>query len=1277
LNITGDALFENNTSLAGSSNNQGSSGQAGGTDLFAMKGADVLLAPGHDHVVRFEGTIGDDSQATLDGAANASGAGAEIRIGVGGLVQFAGENTFTGNTRIEGATLEADDGFGIHANSHILFAGASTNGDMLARNGNAGVLLTSGEFVRRVGTLSHQVSWTGAGGFASASEDGLKLNFGALTSTTGQTLFWNSSGISDNAVLVFGSDYAKGSVTLINSINLNTRTGRVVSYGDATEASGTVTLAGAITNGDFDIGTLGYDGAVYLTGTNSITNLRVRSGLVSTAGGGRLFSSSVGGNINVTGGSVILQGAEKINSLSVSAGASLAAAGAIEGTSLDNSGVLSYLGGATYTGSVTNRSGAVLNLLSNMTGVTTFDNNAGAITNLSANLSAQELIQNGALDVIGNRANDTRTLTLSTGLSGSGAINLIKVNFDDSQLPASIESGLTINQSGNTTFAGTIGGGGIVTKSGSGELTLTGVSAFNGGLAISAGTLTHSGGSLSDTLAISVASGARFNARQADTYGSLSVANGGRTNVEANLNFTGALTNNGRVNITRSGPTTLVIAGGLTGTTGVIDVQNSAGGLIVDQSSNSRYSGSIVGAGGFLKDGAGTLTLAGSANSLDLGQGVIVNKGVLALDGAGILSNDLDLQINSTGTLRLVSGDQTAHSLAGTGVIDLGVNNRLTIAIGGDFFGNVLGNGVLDIAGGNFTVSNSVTSTSGTFNVATGATTSIAQGANLSFPEIIVETGGRLDVIGAAAANTTDVEGGSELHLGNANGTQGGTITSNTTDVLGTVSGVGSFTGNANFLAGSKLKPGNSPGVISFVNLTLGSLSTTTMEVEGTAGAGVTNGYDQVQVSGLLTLGSGSALQITNSTAYELGLGDTIKIFSFSPGAVSGNFSTATQSGFANEVIYNIATGNVVGLGATSHAGFLTALAPNLNQQRMLSALLVETAGGVEQYYGGKLIERLTTAVATSADTSRIFSLASPERHVALLDNVRSSMFASLVNLSSDGREGWNYRYTNRNQKSVIDGTYSEYHIASNGASVDYTRKLAGSFVSATVGYENSKSSGTGYSADSDGLNLAVTWSLPVASVKGLTLGLQAGMSDFTNDVSRSTSTTNATANSVDSSSNAFGFSIDYVYPIKSLNMALAMGLDVVHYTATVDGFTESNVGNLLDSLDVHKQKSSGTAVIATVGVSGNYTKNLRFGADLRLTSYGSGKEHKISANVAPEQTVFTVGHEGVGNTIFGLGLSSEYKINKDSSLGLGLRFEGDGSMSDGFRGDINYRRRF
>ncbi len=1276
LTVTGDSLFENNAALGGSSNNHGESGQAGGTDLFVMKGADVLLAPGHDHVVRFEGTIGDDSQGTLDGAAYASGAGAEIRIGVGGLVQFVGENTYTGRTRIEGATLQADDGFGIHVNSHIRFAGAGTNGNMLARNGNAGVLLTSGEFVRRVGTLSHQVSWSGAGGFASASEDGLTLNFGALTGSAGQTIFWNSSALADNAVLVFGSDFSQGSVTLINAINLNGRTGRVVSYGDAEEASGTVYLAGAITNGDFDIGTSGYDGAVYLTGRNSITNLRVRSGLISTVGGGRLFSSSVGGNLNVTGGSVVLQGAEKINDLSVSSGASLVATGAIEGANLVNDGALSFLGGATYTGGVTNRSGAVLNLMSHLVLGAGYDNQSGAITNLLGDLTAQQLIQDGALNVIGTPAVRDRTLTLWQGLSGSGPINLVEVDFDDNGTPSSFESGLTIAQAGNTTYSGAISGGGVVTKTGDGELTLTGDSAFNGGLVVAGGSLTHSGGSLSNSLPITVRSGARFNARQVDTYGSLTVDSGARVDVGANLAFTGGVTNNGAINITRSGTTSLVMSGGLSGATGVIDVQSATGGLVVDQAGNSNYSGSIVGEGGFAKNGDGTLTLSGAAGSLDLAGGVVVNGGVLALDGAGILDGDLDLLINDGGTLRLVSGDQNARSLEGTGIIDLGASNRLTVANGGEFFGSVVGRGVLDIGGGDFVVNDSISSTEGTFNVAPGASTTIATGAELTFPDIIVENDSRLDVVGTVTSQTTTVKVDGTLHLGNGNGSQGGTVQSERTDIRGILSGVGSLSGNVNILAGANLRPGNSPGILSFVNLTLADLSVTDLEIEGVAGAGVNpNGHDQIQVSGSLAIETGASVQILNSTAFELDLAQQFKVLSFSEGAISGHFSSATQTGFAREVVLNLATGNVVGMGPAGHVGFISALAPDQNQQRTLTGLMVEDNGGVWQYYGGKLIERLATAVATSGDTDRVFSLASPERHAALLDNVRGSLFASLMNLPSEAREGWNYRYTNRNQQSMADGTYSEYRLASNGASVDYTHKLANSFVSMTVGYDNGSATGTGYRAESTGVNLGVSWSLPIAAVKGLTIGLQTGMSDFSNDVRRDTATTVAVARDVDSRSSALGVSIDYVRQMDKLN--LAFGVDVISYQTKVDAFTESNQGNLLDSLDVHEQSNRGIAVVATIGVSGKYSEKLTLGADLRLTAFGSDREHMVSANVAPEDAVFTVGHEGVGRSIFGLGFSAEYQLSEASSLGLALRVEGDGSLGDGFRGDLSYRRRF
>jgi autotransporter-associated beta strand protein len=1282
VTLTGNGLFENNAALGGSSNNSGESGQAAGTDIFLMRGAQLYIAPGAGKTIRFEGTIADDSAASIDGGAPASGAGATVRFGGGGLVQLNGENTYTGLTQIEGATLAVDDGVGINRDSRIYFAGAGRLGS-LSSGANTGTVLTSGTFVRRVGTLSHQLTWNGAGGFAAASEEGLVLNFGKLGGSIGQTLLWNSPGINNDSVFVFGSEYGQGSVHLINAVNMNTRTGKFAVYGSRPAqgtyaAEHTAYLAGFLSNGSIEVGSAGMDGLLLVTASNELTGATVNSGTVSVLG--RLFKPGVGGDLRITNngegaGTVYLWNDELILNAIVSAGGELTAAGAITTTSIDNAGTINF-GGVTTTNSVLNRAGGEIKVLGGMQVAGSVNNQSGASFIQSSDITVGSGVLNeGQWTVIGTPTDGTRSLTVSTGLTGNGLITLARsvyANGNSPSITVDAELTLSVGNGANAVFAGQIAGAGSLVKSGLGTQTFSGANTFTGDLTVSQGSLLLTG-TQSDLTDVIVASGALVDFGAADTVASVTVNAGASAYLDAAITTTGSYANNGLTVANAS--RTLTIGNGLVGS-GTLSVPNAGTRLTVRQSGNTSYAGSVVGLCAFTKDGTGTLTLSGSAGSLDLAQGVVVNGGVLALAGAGILDADLDLIINANGTLRLVSGDQNARSLAGTGIIDLGVSNRLTVANGGEFFGSVIGSGVLDIGGGAFTVSNSITSTQGTFNVAPGASTTISNGAELEFPDINVETGSLLDVVGTVTSETTTVETGGTLHLGNGNGSQRGSVVSDRTDVHGTLSGVGSLTGDVNVLSGANLRPGNSPGILSFVNLTLGNLSVTQLEIDGTAGAGVNpNGHDQIQVSGSLAIDPGASVQIVNSTAFELSLGQQFKVLSFADGAISGHFSTAARSGFANEVILNLATGNVVGMGPAGHSAFVASLAPDLNQQRMLADLMVEDNGGVQQYYGGKLVERLAATAAVGGDTDRVFSLASPERHVALLDNVRSSLFATMMNLPSEAREGWNYRYTNRNQSSIVDGSYSEYRLSSNGASVDYTRKLASSYVSATVGYDDGRATGTGYRAESNGVNLGVSWSLPVAAVKGLTVGVQTGMSSFTNDVLRDTSTTTAAASNVDSKSSAFGFSVDYVRPIDGLNLAL--GLDVIAYQTEVEAFTENNPGNLLDSLDVHEQKNSGTAFVATVGLSGKYSEQLTLGADLRLTAFGSDREHMVSANVAPESTVFAVGHEGVGRTIFGMGFSAEYQLSEASSLGLSLRFEGDGSMGDGFRGDLNYRRRF
>jgi hypothetical protein len=58
--------------LGGSSNNGGEAGQAAGTDIFLMKGADLYFAPGAGNTIRLEGTIADDSLASIEGGSPAA-----------------------------------------------------------------------------------------------------------------------------------------------------------------------------------------------------------------------------------------------------------------------------------------------------------------------------------------------------------------------------------------------------------------------------------------------------------------------------------------------------------------------------------------------------------------------------------------------------------------------------------------------------------------------------------------------------------------------------------------------------------------------------------------------------------------------------------------------------------------------------------------------------------------------------------------------------------------------------------------------------------------------------------------------------------------------------------------------------------------------------------------------------------------------------------------------------------------------------------------------------
>jgi autotransporter-associated beta strand protein len=1272
LTITGNSVFENNAVLGGSSNNGGEAGQAAGTDIFLMKGGELYLAPGAGKVIRLEGTIADDSTASIEGGSFASGAGATVRFGGGGLVQLVGENTYTGVTLVEGAAIEAEDGVNIHSDSRIQFAGAGVldldSEAGLAQGLNTGSIVTSGEIVRRVGnTLPNQVTWSGAGGFSAATEEGLILNFGAINSTTGQTLRWNAAGITDDSVIVFGSELSQGTVTLVNAFDLNGSTGRFAVFGNSGElAPEQAVMSGALSNGSIEVGSAGYEGALFLTGQSSLTNVTVNSGVLSTQGGGRLFAPGVGGNLTVRDGDVQLWAGERLLSASVAAGASLTSVGSVVADEIDNLGTMT-LASASFAYAVTNRSGATLNILGDLTveadGLGArggLSNQAGGVLNQSADIDAVTVTNDGTWNVRGAVGADTRVLATAEGLFGSGSLVLATTSFTDEDTGETAEVTATLDlevgADGEGSFGGVISGPGSLVKSGAGSQVLAGDNTFTGDLTAAAGTLVLTG-TQDDAVDVIVRSGATLVFGRADKLNTVTVDAGGSADVEQDLETAGDFTTNGTTVIV--GDRTLTLGGGLAGS-GLVSVAGDGQSLVVDQAGDSTYSGSIAGLGRFTKTGAGTLTLAGAAGSLDLGGGVVVDGGILALDGAGILDADLDLTINLGGTLELVSGTQVANSIGGLGTIDLGEGNTLEVNDGGDFEGTVTGSGILRVAGGELNVTN-ITSDSGTFDVGNGATTTITDGGTLTFPDLVVQAGSTLH-FGAA---------GSDPGASNVN-------VSGSADIYGNVTGTGTLTGNTTTHAGANIAPGNSPGILTFAgNLTVSALTNFDMELEGFAGAGVDpGGHDQVQVGGDLVLNGGS-LTIQQLSGFELGRGQSLRIFAFGAGKVSGQFDTATSE-LTNPVFYSLATGNVTGYGAGGRTALLAAIAPNPNQAAMLSSTLVETSGGVDQVYGGRLLDELAAAVQANQSTDRVFELSTAERHGGLLAQARGTLLGAMAELPAESAvpaDGWSLTFSGGSLDSAEEGErHLGYKVSRNSATVLRTTPQPLGALTLGLSLDEGKVSGVGYRADNVGMTLGVGFQRKLESVPGLALGLRAGLSRQIADTSRETLGATSTAEDVDTESSVVGAGIGYARAFGALN--LTASLEALVYRSSVDSFRENNVSSL-DALEVDEQEDNGTAVVAVLGLSGKVSEKFTLGGDLRVTSFSGSEYHNVTSSVLTEEVDTTVTHQANGQNILGLGLFGAYRIDEKSSIRLGGRAEGDGGLSDGYRFDLSYRRDF
>ena len=494
------------------------------------------------------------------------------------------------------------------------------------------------------------------------------------------------------------------------------------------------------------------------------------------------------------------------------------------------------------------------------------------------------------------------------------------------------------------------GGGWDLVKSGAGTLVLSGTNLYSNGTTIDAGTLrvaspaglgiggisinnaatlaiTGSGTVAADTLiagtpAIDVAPGQSVTwAGQINERGSgasLGVTGGGTLQLadSGNSYFGGTWVTGGStvavssdgalggggltLGDAASGGTLAVLTGNTFASSRAVTLGAGGGTFDVQAASSLTLTGTLGGAGGLTKTGAGTLVLSGAAG---YGGATTVSAGVLQAGAANLFGAGAAMTVAGGATLDLNGFGQSVGSLAGAGSVALG---PATLTAGADgtsttFSGGISGTGALVKTGsGALTLTGANSYTGGT-TVTGGSligTTTSLQGNILDNAVVVFDQAGAGTFAGTVSGTGALVKsGGGALTLTGANSYTGGTTVSGGTLIGTTASLQGNIVNDA---------------VVAFDQ----------------AGSGVYAG--SMSGSGMLVKSGAGALVLTGANSYTGGTTVTGGTLAGSAGSLQGDIASSGLVWF-DQASAGTYTGALSGSGmlVKSGAGALTLAGAN------------------------------------------------------------------------------------------------------------------------------------------------------------------------------------------------------------------------------------------------------------------------------------------------------------------------------------------------------------
>ena len=779
---------------------------------------------------------GDSGSAAFSGAI--AGTGGLTKLG-GGTQTLLGASSYTGATTVAGGSLVLDFNGGavnnIINNASVLnLAGGSlsVNGAS-AVNGQSfnGLNVTAG---------SNRISATaGTGGT-------LTVGLGAITRSGGLIDFGYNAGATittthaDGALggwaTVNGTDYAQVSGGVITAFN---------AYTDKDDAS--QWLNGDIVSDEGGAANTPYFGTV--NGSVALGGLQYTAAADSTVSVGAGNTLSVDGSIIVSPTAASADQTIQGGQLTSGVGGNLlgvlqngSGTLTIQSTIIDNGSAVGVAAGGSGTGTLA------------LTGLNTY---TGATTVSGGTLAFNTIANSGVASALGASTSDASNLVLENGtLRYTGATAGTDRGF--TLINGGPSRNIQVDGTTTLTFAGVVispDGAGF-TKTGTGTLRLAnGANSFTGPVTISGGELSV-----------------------------LALGNGGA------VSGIGASSSDSSNLVLQTGGS-LQYLGGTTSTDRGFTLGSGGGAIDVSLPTTTlTISGQAVGAGGLVKDGAGTLVLSG-ANSFSGGStvaaGTLRAGSSQAFGGAANGSGAGAMTVAAGATLDLDTYAVWVGGLNGAGNVALGTGSQLQINGTGAFSGAITGSGGvrisgttqrLDGCGSSYTGATTLISTTLRTNCLADGGQPSGVGASTSVPANLTLSGSVLDYTGASVA----VDRGIQLA---ANGVLQVSQAATTLEVGGTIQGGGQFRkqgagtlvlSGTNTYSGGTLVQGGTLGAGS-----TGAFGTSYMALDNTAGVLLKlNGFDNAVTyltgggltggnielgSATLTISSGNA-NISNAT---------------------------------------------------------------------------------------------------------------------------------------------------------------------------------------------------------------------------------------------------------------------------------------------------------------------------------------------------------------------------------------------------------------------------